>query len=70
MSRDVDIALVAALEALELGDVAGAEAILLGAREDGLTERPHHCEFCPASYEWPGELERHLVLMHATERAA
>jgi hypothetical protein len=64
------LSIAAALEALELGDVSAAETILLGVREDGSAERRYCCSFCPASYEWPGELERHVVLQHEAEEAA
>ena len=51
-------AIVTALEALEDGDQALAVAILLGALEDGPTERSHRCE-CGAAFEWPGLLDAH-----------
>jgi len=70
-SRDEFIgAIVAALGALEAGDLLAVETILLGALEDGSSERPHRCVLCGSSYRWPGELERHLVLRHTQEQAA
>jgi len=52
------LAIVAALEALEAGDVRSCEAILHGALEDGPTVRKHRCS-CGSSYEWPGLLDAH-----------
>jgi len=68
-------ALVAALEALDAGEVAEATAIMLGALEDldfAQARRRHryHCPYCPADYHWPGELERHLLLVCGRRRRA
>jgi hypothetical protein len=61
-------AIAAALEALDTGDVAEATAILLGALEEldsarARKRRRYHCLYCPADYRWPGELERHVLLV-------
>jgi hypothetical protein len=68
-------AIVAALEALDAGDVAEATAILLGALEEldfarARKRRRYHCPYCPADYRWPGELERHLLLVCGRGRRA
>ena len=63
------LAIVAALEALEVGDQGLAVAVLLGALEDGQTERRYRCE-CGASFEWPGLLDAHLLAAHEIEEAA
>jgi hypothetical protein len=64
------LAVVAALEALEAGDQALAREILLGALEDGPSERRFTCPDCSASFEWPGLLEQHRQLAHDYEAAA
>jgi hypothetical protein len=63
-------AIVAALEALEAGDLAEAEAILLGALEDGPSARRYQCPVCPLRLEWPGQLEDHLLNVHGVAAAA
>jgi hypothetical protein len=64
------LAVVAALEALEAGDVALAEAILLAAREDG-PSRPHRvCPECGLRFDWPGQREAHVLNVHGLEEAA
>lgn len=57
-------AIVAALEALEAGDVALCESILLGAREDGPRERRYVCPECGLGLQWPGELDAHRERVH------
>jgi len=57
-------AIVAALEALEAGDVRLCEAILLGAVEDGPGARPIFCLYCPATFEWPGLRDTHVLQAH------
>lgn len=53
--------IVAALEALEAGDVRLCEAILLGALEDD--DRPsayrYRCDRCAFAGRWPGDLLAH-----------
>ncbi|MDQ5821691.1 MAG: hypothetical protein M3540_09635 [Actinomycetota bacterium] len=61
------LAIVAALEALEAGDVPLCEAILLGALDDGPTERPISCPYCPATFAWPGLRDTHVVQAHPDE---
>jgi hypothetical protein len=58
------LAIVAALEALEAGDVDLCAAILLGASEDGPSERPIACPYCQARFEFPGLRDSHLVRAH------
>jgi len=62
-SLSLRLAVVAALEAFETGDQALAVAILLGALEDGPSERRYRCG-CAASFEWPGELDHHQRFAH------
>jgi hypothetical protein len=64
-ARNPWLAITAALEALEAGDVDYAVAILLGALEDGPAERLHVCRVCSAAFEWPGLLVQHEELRHA-----
>jgi hypothetical protein len=59
---------VVVLEVLENGDQAGAVEILLGALEDGPSERPYACE-CGATFEWPGLLDHHRRFAHLEEAA-
>jgi len=61
MSR---LAIVAALEALEAGDQAYAVEILLGALEDGPSDRPYVCEACGLGFQWPGQLDHHQRFSH------
>jgi hypothetical protein len=58
------LTITAALEALEAGDVRHAEAILLGALEDGPTERGGKCPECGLGFEWPGQLDEHVGRVH------
>ncbi len=55
-----DAAIVVALEALEVDDVAFAVEVLLGALEDGPAERRYPCPECALSFEWPGLLDEHM----------
>jgi len=64
------LALVAALEALEVGDVSHATEILLGALEDGPTARACRCPVCGLGFEWPGLLDHHLRFSHDVESEA
>lgn len=58
------LAIAAALEALEAGDIRHAEAVLLGALEDGPTARGHKCPECGLGSEWPGQLDEHIGRVH------
>lgn len=58
------LAITAALEALEAGDVRHAEAVLLGALEDGPTERGCRCPECGLRFRWPGERDEHRGRVH------
>jgi hypothetical protein len=59
------LAIVAALEALEVGDTDLAVAILLGALEDGPAQAPEcFCPVCGASFDWPGLRDHHLQFAH------
>ena len=53
------LTIVAALEALEVGDVNLCAAILLGALED--VERPVgvRCKTCGQRFDWPGLRDAH-----------
>jgi hypothetical protein len=66
------LAIVAALEALEVGDTDLAVAILLGALEDGPTQAPEcSCPVCGSTFGWPGERDHHLQFAHGfRERSA
>jgi hypothetical protein len=70
------IVIVQALEALEVGDIRGCEAMLLGAIEDVEVFDPHgrrsRCTQCGAGPYWPGELSHHEFAVHppALEEAA
>ncbi|MEJ7567423.1 MAG: hypothetical protein WKF41_04075 [Gaiellaceae bacterium] len=63
---NVRAALYSALEAIELGDVATATALLLDALEvDGpSSQRRYRCRICGVGLEWPGLRERHELLIH------
>jgi hypothetical protein len=58
------LAIAAALEALEAGDVRYAETVLLGALEDGPTERGCRCPECGLGLEWPGQRDEHVGRVH------
>jgi hypothetical protein len=58
------LAIVSALEALEAGDVDLCAAILLGALEDGPSERHVRCPYCPSTFAWPGERDAHVFRTH------
>jgi hypothetical protein len=60
----VSLAITAALEALEVGDVRHAEAVLLSALEDGPTERRCKCPECGLGFEWPGQRDEHVGRVH------
>lgn len=66
------LVVVAALEALDAGDFRLCEQILLGAREDGPTERGCVCPACGLAFRWPGERDAHVERVHgfAEEEAA
>jgi hypothetical protein len=53
------VTIVAALEALEAGDVDLCTAILLGALEDGQPPAGVHCRRCGFRADWPGLLDAH-----------
>jgi len=69
------LALIAALEALEAGDTRLAVDVLLGAVEE-IDNRPARnskrpaCPSCRLAFEWPGQVEDHLRLVHPREEAA
>jgi hypothetical protein len=60
VSKRDHLALIAILEALEVGDINLIGAIVLGALED--MERPEgvHCKRCGARADWPGLLDMHM----------
>ncbi len=64
-------AIVAALEALGDGDQALAVVVLLGALEDGgPIVRRYGCK-CGATFQWPGERDRHRIVRgHELEQVA
>lgn len=51
--------IVAALEALEVGDIGLCEAILLGALEEGAPPVGVRCKVCGYRADWPGLLDMH-----------
>jgi hypothetical protein len=57
-------ALTSALEALELGDESQAHSIIVSALADKRQDRKHACPDCPNTYEWPGQLAEHRLLIH------
>jgi hypothetical protein len=58
-------ALVAALDALEVGDQREATLILLAVlHEDGDTVHRSRCPFCSWTGEWPGLLDAHILHAH------
>ena len=57
-------ALVSAREALELGDVDYAHSILVSALADKPRDLKHACPDCRNSFEWPGLLAEHRLLIH------
>jgi hypothetical protein len=65
-----ELAIVAALDALEAGDPRLAEEILLATREDGDTERRFWCLACGTAFRWPGLRDAHLLNRHGLEEAA
>jgi hypothetical protein len=80
------LAIVAALEALEAGDLRLLEGILLGALEDDVHESwapgsnatststrsraSCECSTCGQTFEWPGLRDKHEQLAHGLEDAA
>jgi len=66
---DARLVIVAALEALEVGDQAHAVEILLGALEDGPTTRPYPCRSCGLAHEWPGLRDAHEARCQARAAA-
>jgi hypothetical protein len=60
LSRGV---LLRVLDALELGDSAGAAAIVLAALEDADGPEPAPCSVCGVR-AWPGQLGRHIFSAH------
>jgi hypothetical protein len=65
-----ELAIVAALDLFEAGDQEGAVNVLLGALEDGPSDRPHCCHYCPAAFEWPGLRDHHECASHTEAQAA
>jgi hypothetical protein len=63
-------AIHSALEALEAGDQEQAVAVLLGALEDGPTERRCACSKCGQRFQWPGERDAHVARVHGFDEAA
>jgi len=67
------LAVVAALEALDVGDIGLAVAILQGALEDEpmtrLRPRPCSCPRCGLGFAWPGLLDHHLRFQHDEDAA-
>lgn len=59
------LAIVAALEALEVGDYHYATEVLLGALEDGPVSRTFACPICGLGFEWPGLVDRHVIVAHS-----
>jgi HEAT repeat protein len=57
-------AIVAALDALELGGIREAESILLSVLEDVDVPRRLSCKTCGLRFKWPGELDDHERLVH------
>jgi hypothetical protein len=55
----VRLAVVAALEALEVGDVEAATRILLDAVEDGPRPDGVRCDGCGQRFDWPGLRDAH-----------
>jgi predicted ABC-type transport system involved in lysophospholipase L1 biosynthesis ATPase subunit len=64
------LAIVAALEAIEAGDIALAVEILLSALEDGARELRSRCPVCGQAFEWPGLRDAHVLAAHPFEDAA
>jgi hypothetical protein len=64
------LAITAALEAIEAGDVDLCTSILLGAGEDGPSDRRALCAACGQSFQWPGERDAHIARVHGFEEAA
>jgi hypothetical protein len=64
------VAIVRAVEALEVGDPEEAIAVLLSVLEDGPVMRSFECPHCPSSFEWPGLLRHHLDVAHWEAQAA
>jgi hypothetical protein len=62
-----ELAIVAALEALESGDVDLCREILLGAREDGFSRRPRVCPSCAWASNSQGSLP--IIVVAFTTRA-
>lgn len=65
------LAIVHALDALEAGDTRLAVEVLLGALEE--SDRPakrHSCPRCGVPFAWPGQVDAHLRVVHATGEAA
>jgi hypothetical protein len=61
VSRALQTAIVAALEALEAGDVAEATRVLLDAVQEPVAgPQRFACPTCGLAFQWPGELEAHL----------
>lgn len=58
------LAVVAALEALEVGDVVLAIEILLGALDDYPRPVGVHCPDCHRRFDWPGLLDEHRQRAH------
>lgn len=64
MSAQLRSAVQVAIDALEVGDVAFAVEVLLGALEDGPAERRYHCPVCAVPLEWPELLREHRRVVH------
>lgn len=69
---NVRLALVSALEALEVDDDRHAVDVLLTALEeidDSPRGRPHRCE-CGQAFEWPGLRDAHRQFCSYFDKAA
>jgi hypothetical protein len=59
--------IVAALEALGVGDINHATQLLLSALEDGSTAHAYRCRRCTQTFEWPGLRSHHELLVHGDD---
>jgi len=64
------LAILAALEALEVGDSGLSVEILLAALEDGEHVERVRCRFCGAGFPWPGLRDRHELAAHSLDEEA
>jgi hypothetical protein len=64
------VAIVTALEALEVGDQELAVSVLLNALEDSPRRERCACSDCGQGFEWPGQRDAHIAAVHGFEEAA